>query len=419
MTDHSPSPPSTDELVHATVVELSSLIDGALVKGQAAATSAHATGCLDCRQELARLRSARDAIANASFPVAPAGAGDRAVVAALFVTSLSLVAQAARDSGVAVEPQPPAADVPIPVESAAAAPVSSAALTAASAALASPGGRTPSLATGTPSLATGTPSLAGGVHRALPSMERRRTDRRASVASASAARQELERRRLRVVSMAAAIVLVLGGVGAGAAVLLSSHHHPVSALHSNTTVTSSPSAGHSATTVPVVNGGSAGPAAVALSLQLRLKTAPASCTKVSRHLENVHGVLVALNPKDSASVVAALPGSSPTATCATLGPAFGTLSSADITHLSIQPVSGTTPSSTTASGPPVDVVIAVAPSAFANATSLSAAEASGSTTEVLAQGADLGTAVVTNGTSVTLQVSSAVAIFLRENLPVR
>jgi hypothetical protein len=38
---------------------------------------------------------------------------------------------------------------------------------------------------------------------------------------------------------------------------------------------------------------------------------------------------------------------------------------------------------------------------------------------VLAQGADLGTAVVTNGTVVTLAVSSPVAKFLRENLPVR
>jgi hypothetical protein len=67
----------------------------------------------------------------------------------------------------------------------------------------------------------------------------------------------------------------------------------------------------------------------------------------------------------------------------------------------------------------VNVVIDVAPTAFTNATTLGAAERSGSTTDVLAQGADLGTAVVTNGTVVTLVVSSAVAKFLRENLPVR
>jgi hypothetical protein len=264
-----------------------------------------------------------------------------------------------------------------------------------------------------------TPSLATGAALVRPQTERRRTDRRTPVAGGSGARQELGRRRLRFVSLAAALVLVLGGIGAGVAVLLSSSHHQVTALGHHPTETSSPSSGHSTTTLPVVNGGNAGPAIVALSLQLRLDTGPASCTKVSRHLQNVHGVLVALNPKGSASAVAALPGSGPTATCATLGPAFAAVSSADITHLSIQPISGTPPSSTTASGSPVNVVIDVAPTAFTNATTLGAAERSGSTTDVLAQGADLGTAVVTNGTVVTLVVSSAVAKFLRENLPVR
>jgi anti-sigma factor RsiW len=406
MTYHSQTTPESDDVAHATVVELSALIDGALAKGQAAAASAHVTDCPDCRQELTRLRSARDAVASASFPVAPAGAGDRAVVAALFVTSLSLVAQAARDSGVAIEAQPAAGAVALPPEASAPQPDSS----TAPALAASP----------VPGFVAGRiPVLATGAHSAGPSVDRRRTDRRAPVAGASGSGQELGQRRIRFVAAVAALVLVLGGIGAGVAALLSSSPHQASALDHHPTQTSAPSSPHSTTTVPVVNGGNAGPAAVALSLQLRLDTGPASCAKVSRHLENVHGVLVALNPRASSSAVSALPGSGPTATCATLGPAFATLSSADITHLSIQPVSGTPPSSANASGTPVDVVIDVKPTAFTSSATLGAAERSGSTTEVLAQGADLGTAVVTNGTVVTLAVSSPVAKFLRENLPVR
>ncbi len=105
MTDEPRPPFIPDGSAHAGLVELSSLVDGALPEPQLGTVDLHVRRCDRCRHELAQLSSARTALAGASHPVAPAGTADRAVAAAM-AAALPRVAAEAR---VAALPRAPAA----------------------------------------------------------------------------------------------------------------------------------------------------------------------------------------------------------------------------------------------------------------------------------------------------------------------
>jgi hypothetical protein len=88
MTDEPRPPFIPDGSDHPSIVDLSLLVDGVLPEPQLGAVDLHLRRCERCRDDLAQLSSARAALAGASHPVAPAGAADRAVAAAMSVTLL-------------------------------------------------------------------------------------------------------------------------------------------------------------------------------------------------------------------------------------------------------------------------------------------------------------------------------------------
>jgi hypothetical protein len=88
MTDEPRPPFIPDGSDHPSIVDLSLLVDGVLPEPQLGAVDLHLRRCDRCRGDLAQLSSARAALAGASHPVAPAGAADRAVAAAMSVTLL-------------------------------------------------------------------------------------------------------------------------------------------------------------------------------------------------------------------------------------------------------------------------------------------------------------------------------------------
>ena len=88
MTDEPRPPFIPDGSDHPSIVDLSLLVDGVLPEPQLGAVDLHLRRCERCRGDLAQRRSARAALAGASHPVAPAGAADRAVAAAMSVTLL-------------------------------------------------------------------------------------------------------------------------------------------------------------------------------------------------------------------------------------------------------------------------------------------------------------------------------------------
>ena len=398
MTDHAPPPQGPATADHPSVVEMSALLDRELAARQVALTTAHLETCFGCRHELERLTWAQQAVAGAGDPAPPPGASDRAVVAALFVTSLSLVAQAARDSaGSEATPLTPAVWPP----------------TGAVAA-------EPESVTEEPSPRGRVPIAAAPGARTMPRPPGGRTGRQHAGA---------RRRHGGFAARAAVAVLLLGALGGGlAAVLRSNHTSRPSAGVAPTTrsrITARP-----ATTGPTVNGGPstttlprgrpiAGAAVGSLELQLRAETGPASCAeKVARHLENVNGVLFFANPPAARSAVIAAVRTGATTACVNVGPAFATLWSGNITHLSVtaaQPA----PAATTNAGSIVDVVIDVDPSAISSVADMMQAENGHEAIEVIAQGADLGTAVIAKGPVVALPVTRSVAAFLARQLEVR
>ena len=86
MTDTT-QPPTPNGAAHPGLARLSCLVDDALAAEEASATRAHLLTCPLCRLETNRLTAARAAVATAPRPVAPAGSSDRAVAAALSITS--------------------------------------------------------------------------------------------------------------------------------------------------------------------------------------------------------------------------------------------------------------------------------------------------------------------------------------------
>jgi len=228
-------------------------------------------------------------------------------------------------------------------------------------------------------------------------------------------------RHARLAARAAVGVLVAGGLAGGLAAVLSSNHpahSPSAGPASSTRPTVSAAPNRSTTTVHHA-APFAGPAVGALTLQLRSELGSASCaSKAARHLADVNGVLVVLNPPAAAPATLAVPGTSAvTPACVKVGPAFATLWSGNITHLSVRAVSGG-PSSTTSAGAPVDVVIDVAVSPISSASSLSGAENRNETIDVVEQGIDVGTAVIGKGQVVILSVSRSIATFLTSRLRV-
>jgi hypothetical protein len=213
---------------------------------------------------------------------------------------------------------------------------------------------------------------------------------------------------------AAAVVLVLGALGGGLAVVLGSNPSAPSTAGpqiTSTTGVKGIKGGPSHTATTTASGGpvQAVPAVGALELQLRRETGPSSCTNVTpQRIATVNGTLKLLNPLATSSPIVRLPGpSGSTPKCVSVGPAFAILWSGNVTRISLLP---STASST------VDVVIDVAPSGLATAASLNGAEGSADAIEVVGQGMDIGTAVITNGAVITVPVNKSEASFLEKKL---
>jgi hypothetical protein len=215
-------------------------------------------------------------------------------------------------------------------------------------------------------------------------------------------------------------VLILGALGGSLVALLPSHHRPgLSAVGSTTSTTRPHVVTRPSRKTPAEERGAApAPPVGALSLQLRPRLGSASCSRVVRHLESVSGVLVAANPPATAATVMDLPTSTRKApACVNLGAAFAIAWSGDITGISTKPLgpaAGTTTSTPT--GPLVEVVIDLAPDAVTNVNHLALAESPRATTDVVAQGIDLGKVFVSKGAVITLQVTQSVATFLSTQL---
>lgn len=86
MTDTT-QPPTPNSAAHPGLALLSGLVDDELAGEEVAVTRAHLLTCALCRRETEQLTTARTALASAPQPVAPPGSSDRAVAAALVITS--------------------------------------------------------------------------------------------------------------------------------------------------------------------------------------------------------------------------------------------------------------------------------------------------------------------------------------------
>lgn len=349
---------------HPTSAQLSALLDGVLAGKQQAEElfwRVHTDACIACRRELEQLSSAREAIVAGGRPAAPRGARDRAVIAALFVTSLSLVAQAARDSSSTIAAGPPPK------------------------------------------------AQAGGPHK------QRRRRPLTGVASLH------PRPVVHAVPRAArlvAVLVVLAAVAGGLFAVLSPQNQgkPSTAPPESTTQRSSAGSSTPPSSTTVRTLGSLRPAIGVLALQLRREIGPVQCAKAVRRIENIDGVFVALNPPPKRRATVAVPSPRGAATnCVTLGPAIATLWSGNIKAFSADALP-VTQSSATGASPTVHVVIEVIPSALASAAAMHEAQSGNRAIAVVAQGADLGRATVADGPTLSLLVSPAVASFLAKQL---
>ncbi|HXY44059.1 MAG TPA: hypothetical protein VEH29_07715 [Acidimicrobiales bacterium] len=395
MSDYAPppSPPGASE--HPSVAELSALLDRELANGLVAVTTAHLETCGGCRHELERLMWARQAVASAGQPEPPPGASDRAVVAALFVTSLSLVAQAAREAAGSAE-APASPGLRPSVEPAASAPLPFSAPE-----------RPPAPVPIAPIVAPSPPAMP-------PALSRGHGRCRAAAHG----------RHSRLAVRAAVAILALGALGGALAAVVSTNH-PTPRTAGPVGTTTQKITGGSARLTPTTlmtpttlttpttsrsRGATASPGVGALTLQLRPETGAASCGKALRYLEDVNGNLEVVNPPATKSAVVAVAGSA-ASRCLTVGPAFATLWSGNVTRVGVTPAQ-VAPSSGATSGAVVDIVVNIAPATLANSSGLNAARAGGEAIQVIAQGTDLGTAIISSGTAIAFQVSRSMATFL-------
>ncbi len=392
---------------HPSVLELSWFLDSFLSHPEEAWVATHLDTCGPCVRELEELKSARRVISSAGLPPATSAARDRAVTAAL-----SFTPRAIRELDRWIDTS---ADVP-----------SDATGTAVAAGTSGP--------SSPPAPASVTVGAAAGASapfsRPKPQPTHREAVLAATVADVAGAataeppdrsgwpRSVDRRRRPNVALRAAAVVVIAGALGGTVVALLPSHHRPVpTAIGTTVTTTTSHVTTKSGHSTPPPTQAAANPPATALSLQLRPRLGSASCTKLARHLESVDGVLVAASPSASAGAVMALPTSTPQApACVNVGSAFAIAWSGDIARVTVKPLSPTSVSTSAPAGNLVQVVIDLKSRAVTSISGLTAAENAETTTDVVAQGIDLGTAVVSIGPVVTLTVTQSVATFLQDQL---
>lgn len=218
-------------------------------------------------------------------------------------------------------------------------------------------------------------------------------------------------------------MLVLGLIGAGVYGLTRPGTTTSSA--SKGTVALVPATHHAATslapttTLPSARPTVKPPPAGALALQLRPVTRAAGCSNVGkRKFVSIDGSLVAVNPATAKPTVMQVPTvSGQPNTCIAVGPAFATAWSGDVTDVAVQAIAGTTvPTATTATGAPVHLVFYLGSGAVNDPTTLSEAMDAKVSVVVIAQGVDIGTAVVTKRSFVTITAAPLVATFIREQL---
>jgi anti-sigma factor RsiW len=242
----------------------------------------------------------------------------------------------------------------------------------------------------------------------------------ARIAEISKQRTIRRQRQVQIVARAAVTVLVAGAIGGGLYKVIRSSHGGSSSAGSATPFRAGPVPGGSTTTPSWSNSKSMKPPPPgALALQLRADTGQTRCSEVGRLGEvAVDGKLVVVNPAASKPAVVRLPvAAGQPKMCIGVGPAFATAWSADISQVTIEPALGSsTPATTTSAARKVDVVVALASNAVTDSVTLDEALHRRLTVEVIAQGVDLGTAVVTRGPVVTLAVGQSVATFLRDQL---
>jgi hypothetical protein len=245
----------------------------------------------------------------------------------------------------------------------------------------------------------------------------------ASDASDLGRRRALRRQRhVQVLARAAAAVLVLGAIGGGVYGVVRSGNH-ASASRAASLPPSQYGIGANSTTSVPPNAIGKTPPFGDLALQLRAYTGAASCSKATApEVIHVDGRRLVVNPPAPKALVTQLPASAGHApTCVAVGPAFATLWTGDVSGVTIEPVAGssassTLPGSTTAHGDTVDLVVALAASADADAPTLNSVINGKLTVEVMAQGVDVGEARVTKGPVVVLPASRSVATSLRDGL---
>jgi len=374
---------------HPSAPELSAFVDGLLSARQTAVTSAHLEACLGCAHELSLLRSAREVLLQRGRPVPPAGAEDSAVVAAM-----ASVARAARDAA-----QPGA----LPITTAAATPASSPESSAA---------RPEARPAGDVSARRGQPAPAGSV-KAAPWMPQ-------SWDAEQSKRRALARhRQLRVATRAAVVVLILGALGgAGYAVAHSYAGRSGASSAATSMVAGSPHYGTTGTGPNSTQPSSTvvQPPIGTFALQLRGEIGPAPCSRVASHVDEVNGELIVVNPPAGQSAVMALPSAAgQPGTCVSVGPAFATAWSGDVSKVTVTPTAASPPA-TAAAGPVVDVTIGLKSGAVSDEARFQAAVGGRLTVEVIGRGTDYGTAVVEAGQVFVLRVSKSVVTFLTEQL---
>ncbi len=366
---------------HPDEVELSVLLDSASPPERAQILRSHLDGCQACERRVDRFRAARGAISATGLPLAPRGARDRAVVAAAFITSLSSVAKVARD--ITYPSGKPAARERV---SAVGAP-------------------------GTASSGAPAASMSGSAaDDDVPGVTRRSPPGRAGRAPA---------RTRGVTSLLVFGAVMLAALGGGLVVSLGQGRTAKPSAGA-----SGQSAGHHAAQAPpsspptrvrTVTQESPGPALGALVLQLRPQMGAAGCARALRRLESVNGVFAVLNPPPSKSTVVGSPPITGRSTgCVRLGPSFAALWSGDVEHLALD----ASPANDTATrvGPAVAVVIDVTSSAVTRPSALKRAEHARRVIDVVAEGADVGTAEIGRGSRITLHVTRSVAAFVLRHL---
>ena len=219
-------------------------------------------------------------------------------------------------------------------------------------------------------------------------------DARATSITTTSRRPSRPRRPSRSVlaRQAAAAVIIAGAVGAG-----------IVALARSDQKVRTTTAGPAQSTLPGIGGTThdgpyGGPVAGTPVLQLRREIRPVSCGRAGGR-----GQLDGASPSPAKDAVVAATGSG--RGCILLGPAFATLSSANVTHVSLHDdASGT-----------VAVSIRASTSAVTSAGALDSAASSGSAIALGGGGVDLGHAVIGKGPTIHVIVSRAVAETLTED----